>query len=147
MRGFRPFHWLMQASHHRMSSFASEGTATGASRLGSVAALSNRRLQNVRPAGMTLAAKDRLPARDSSSLLVHICFDSHAASASRRSASFAAGRRSSQAAVSSSIPRNVIEVDGGHTLSSPSANGMFSMSNTASSVLNLSIAAELGGWT
>ena len=70
-------------------------------------------LKKIRPAGMTLAAKESLPIRDKSSLfVVFFLVVFHCRNNDVSASNLSWGRRSSIAAVSRRMPRNVITVVG-----------------------------------
>ena len=97
-------------------------------------ASSKSRWQKVHPGGTILATNDKEPANESNSRLVHCTRCTQESRALFRSDSFEAVSRISHAWESNSMPKNVTIVDGGHTLSGPSANVTCRCSMTASNV-------------
>ena len=72
----------------------------------------NKLRRKVRPCGITVAACERWPSKDSSSFLVHDFFPIHACIRVTRLASLSEGRRNSNLWVSIRIPRNTRDVVG-----------------------------------
>ena len=73
---------------------------------------SMRRQKKMRPAGITFAAKASLPMRERSSRLVHLCLERKALRSERREESLSCGTHAIWATVSSSMPKNVMQVVG-----------------------------------
>ena len=113
-----PFQASMQVCHQRMSSIAAGLKGEGVSKSSSSLAASKIRLQKVLPGATTFAANESVPAKDSSSLLVQFLRVNQPSSHAFRSDSLSAGSRISHFTESSSMPKKVTQVDGGHTLSS-----------------------------
>ena len=88
----------------------------------------------MRPGGTILSANDKEPANESNSRLVHCTQCTQESRVFFSSDSFEAVSRISHAWESNSMPKNVTIVDGGHTLSGPSANGTCRCSMTTSNV-------------
>ena len=130
----RPFHDSMQACHQDISFKASWFRRWVLSRDVNWLASSKSRRQKVRPGGTTLAANDREPVNESNSRLVYCTRCTQKSRMLFSSDSFEAGSLISHAWEPNSMPKNVTIVDGGHTLSGPSASGTRRCSTTASNM-------------
>ena len=73
---------------------------------------SMRRRRNMRSARINFTAKASLPMRERSSRLVHLCLGRKARRSERREESLSCGTRTIWATVSSSMPKNVMQVVG-----------------------------------